>query len=71
MILFCGPLIISYLPNIVNCCIEKKHLLTSWKIANIIPLPKTKKPEYKDLRPISILPILSKLIENSIKYANT
>ena len=64
MILFCCPLIIPYLTNIVNCCIEKKYFPTSWKIANIMPLPKTKKPvEYKDLRPISILPILSKLIE--------
>ena len=35
-----------------------------WKIARVLPLPKVKNPnDFKDLRPISILPTLSKAFE--------
>ena len=50
--------------TIVNYCIEKRYFPDSSKLAHIIPLPKVKIPsDYKDLHPISILPILCKLLE--------
>lgn len=64
MILYCCPYIVPYLTHIINSCIEKNYFPTCWKVAHVIPLPKVKNPsELKDLRPISILPVLSKLIE--------
>ena len=64
MILYCCPFILPYLTHIINFCIEKNKFPTCWKLAHILPLPKTKSPtEITDLRPISILPVLSKLIE--------
>lgn len=64
MILLSCPYIVPFLTHIINCCIERKYFPDSWKLAYIIPIPKVKIPsDYKDLRPISILPIFSKLLE--------
>lgn len=64
MILLSCPYLVPFLTHIINCCIEKRYFPDSWKLAYIIPVPKVKIPsDYKDLRPISILPILSKLLE--------
>lgn len=52
------------------------HLLTSsvmdgelplqWKTTNIIPIPKSKNVSLNDLRPISLLPIISKILEKCV-----
>ena len=43
-----------------------------WKRAKVIPVPKKPKPTVDDLRPISLLPIVSKIVErtalDSIKH---
>ena len=44
-------------------CIVQNNYPTSWKTSLIIPLPKSNLPALDNLRPISILPILSKIFE--------
>lgn len=64
MLLCCCPTILPYLSHIINFCILSDVFPSSWKLAHVLPLPKTNNPkELKDLRPISILPVLSKVLE--------
>lgn len=67
-LILCCPFILPYVCHIVNFCINNSVFPDIWKLAQVIPLPKTDSPkEYKDLRPISILPVLSKILEFAIK----
>lgn len=53
--------------RIINKSITSKKIPDTWKIAKVIPLPKgTTVEEFKDLRPISILPVLSKIVERVV-----
>lgn len=64
MLKLCCPVIIKYITHIINSCITKHVFPDSWKAAIVIPLPKVNEPKtYSDLRPISILPTLSKILE--------
>lgn len=67
MILLTLPRTLKAITAIVNRSIETGVFPQQWKIAIVRPVPKTKHPnEYKDLRPISILPCLSKIVERAI-----
>lgn len=58
------PHIVPYLRYILNTCITTGTFPLAWKRALIRPLPKTSNPStFADLRPISMLPILSKVAE--------
>lgn len=47
-----------------NSCSSHGIFSEFWKRAIITPIPKVKMPlEYKDLRPVSVLPHLSKVLE--------
>lgn len=60
----CCPHILLYLVHIFNSIIVTTKFPTSWKHARITPIPKIKNPqEISDLRPISILIGLSKILE--------
>lgn len=62
------PTIIPHLTYLINQCITKSFFPSNWKIANIKPIPKISKPtDTSDYRPISILPVLSKILERIIK----
>lgn len=53
--------------HILNFSPTTKVLPTSWKMAHNIPLPKATNPSsLSQFRPISILPILSKIIESAV-----
>jgi hypothetical protein len=53
--------------HIINSSIALNIFPKAWKIARVKPIPKSNKTEnYKDLRPISILPALSKIIEKVV-----
>ena len=57
----------SLLTHIINNCIKKRTFPKAWKIAKICPVPKIQTPKScSDYRPISILPILSKIFEKVI-----
>src|SRR5580692_6071454 len=59
---FAAPL--AYL---FNLSIHQAYVLPQWKMATIIPIPKVKPVKSpSDLRPISLTPILSRLIEKLI-----
>ena len=55
------------LTAITNSCIEKSIFPRLWKTARISPIPKIDHPESEDhLRPVSILPVLSKVFEKLV-----
>ena len=67
MLNYCCPYIEPYITHIINCCLELGHFPDLWKEALIIPLPKSNDVKcMTDLRPISILPILSKILEKIV-----
>lgn len=53
------------LTHLFNAVIRLRHVPSAWKVAEVIMLPKPGKPpnEAKSYRPISLLPIISKLME--------
>ena len=64
MVLLCSDRILPFLTNIVNSCILDNIFPDAWKIAKVIPFAKRDHVETcNDLRPISILPVLSKVME--------
>ena len=54
--------------DILNCSFQEARLPSSWKDANIVPVPKEKpiRDVNKHLRPISLTPVLSKLAEDYV-----
>lgn len=77
MIKLCCPVIVPFLVHIFNICITESLFPSSWKVAMVVPLPKVNHPkEISDLRPISLLPTMSKVYEKMIylqitEYFNT
>lgn len=64
MIRLCIPTLLPYLAHIVNFCLLHSVFPDVWKKARVIPLPKKQNVnDFSDLRPVSILPILSKILE--------
>lgn len=76
MLKYCSPYIDVFIAHIINCCIEHNYFPDQWKISIGKPLPKVKNPtDISDLRIISILPVLSKVLEKVlynqlIQYCN-
>ena len=64
MLLFCVPWCLDSLLHILNTCLERGIFPSAWKRSIIYPLPKTPNPSSpSSLRPISLPPFLSKLLE--------
>ena len=64
-------LVAEYLANplthIINNCIKRSYFPTKWKMARVSPIPKVVNPtSMNELRPISILPVLSKVFEKAV-----
>ena len=57
--------ILMALTNLLNCCHSLKYVPIMWKVAEVIMIPKPGKPPniITSYRPISLLPVLSKLLE--------
>lgn len=67
MLKFCCPYILPFITHIINVCILNNVFPDCWKTAYVIPLAKVDSPkQLKDLRPISILPPLSKILEKVV-----
>ena len=57
----------SPVTHIINSCITSSSFPDQWKISRVCPIPKVTNPTtLADYRPISILPILSKVFERTI-----
>ena len=52
--------------HLFSVSVKEKTVPSQWKIANILPIPKKKNPTIQDLRPISLLPVVSKLFEKCV-----
>lgn len=67
MLKYCCPFVIPFITHIINSCLVMNTFPSKWKEACVIPVPKITNPvELKDLRPVSILPTLSKILEKVI-----
>lgn len=67
MIKMCCPTILPFVTHIINFCICESVFPECWKLAVVRPLPKISNPLHmKDLRPISLLPVVSKVFEKII-----
>lgn len=67
MIIWTLPQTLNIITAIINASIESGTFPDAWKVAIIKPIPKTNNPaDVKDLRPISILPCLSKVLERVV-----
>jgi hypothetical protein len=49
--------------HLFSLSFQQKSIPLQWKKANVIPIPKKKNPSVNDLRPISLLPLLAKILE--------
>ena len=55
--------------HIINNCIDQKIFPYSWKVAKVCPIPKVDHPtSIEEYRPISVLPVLSKVYERVILH---
>ena len=65
-----SPMLESIAPvltHIINFSLSSNVFPSQWKNAHVIPLPKTSNPSnVTDYRPISILPVLSKVLESLV-----
>ena len=60
--------LVNPVTTILNASLNEQHLPSTWKLADVSPLPKTKpvKELKKDLRPILLTPCISKVAEDFI-----
>lgn len=67
VILMTLPFLLPYYTHIINFCLLHSVYPELWKKARVIPLPKRNNPAcFNDLRPISVLPTMSKILEKII-----
>lgn len=63
----CGRYISAPLCSIINLSIETSTVPTIWKSARVMPIFKSRDPSLlTNYRPISILPVLSKILEKAV-----
>lgn len=63
----CLPVLLPVLDHLFNFSLQNGSFPDMWKLANIVPIPKTKNPtESKDYRPVSILCVLGKALEKIV-----
>nr|CAH7757971.1 unnamed protein product [Callosobruchus chinensis] len=76
MLKLCLPTILPHITHIVSCCLDVGYFPLNWKLSFVTPLPKVSTPAcLNDLRPISLLCVLSKILEKVVyqqvvEYAN-
>jgi len=58
------------LTHIYNMSIQSRIFPDAWKLSNVVPLPKSSKPSIDKLRPISLLPVPSKVFEQLILHSD-
>jgi len=67
MLLFSTPTCLDPLLFILNSCLTKGTFPSAWKHSTVLPLPKVSNPSsFTSLRPISLPPFLSKILERII-----
>ena len=66
-----APSISTSLAYLINHCIDNKRFPSIWKSAKVTPIYKEQrsKEDMNNYRPISVLPLLSKLLEKHVHHA--
>ena len=60
-----NPAVCSYLARLFNCCFEEQHFPRALKFVRVKPLLKSgEKDNCGNYRPIFLLPVISKVLEN-------
>jgi len=66
-----APIYAQPLAHLINRSVSLAHVPTQWKTALITPIPKVPAPtSSSDYRPLSVVPILSRIVERAIVRAN-
>lgn len=69
IIQLCCPLLVPFIVHVVNTCPLESVFPNACKEALVKPIAKTNSPKsLTDIRPISILPVLSKVLEKIINF---
>ena len=59
--------LLSQIRHILNLSVKSMTFPSDWKKAKVVPIPKNKNPtDVGDLRPISLLPIIGKILERLV-----
>ena len=63
-----GPLGLAFLTSMFKTALNKNIIPHTWKLANIVPIPKPNKDTHKgtSYRPISLLSVIAKTLEKSL-----
>ena len=63
-----GPLGLAFLTSMFKTSLNKNIIPHTWKLANIVPIPKSNKDTNKgtSYRPISLLSVIAKTLEKSL-----
>ena len=61
-----ASILCSPLAHIINISIQRREFPDCWKHSLIVPVPKSQPPSKSELRPISLLPSLSKVCERLV-----
>jgi hypothetical protein len=66
LLTFIADAIAGPLTHIICLSINECYVPIRWKLANICPVPKKPRPAINDLRPLSMLPVFSKILESVV-----
>ena len=58
------------LAHIYNLSVTQRRFPSIWKSSHVSPIPKSATPDSSNLRPISLLPIPSKILESIVFHSN-
>ena len=63
-----GRLVLTFLTSMFKTALNKNIIPYTWKLSNIVPIPKPNKDTDKgtSYRPISVLSVIAKTLENSL-----
>lgn len=68
MIQLTCPFLTPFITYLVNFCLQNSVFPSIWKEGKVLPIPKNKNPvNLDDLRPITILSTLSKILERAVE----
>lgn len=63
----CAPELSNPLAALFNHCLDNSVWPEAWKVSNVVPIhKKNSKSEVKNYRPVSLLPVLSKVLETIV-----
>jgi hypothetical protein len=54
------------LTHVLSLVFQSSTVPNKWKIAKVVPIPKKRNPKIDDLRPLSMLPLFSKIMEKVV-----